>query len=193
MAPKTVCSIESIEIMFSPQYVNGETKYLRKYFKMNKLGRYCRFVQTSLIKYGADFFSASENIGNSISKLVEDLKQRGILKDDFNIEEARLHQVTLQFNLPFPELIFCTMQGFKKSGENKYSSLDHKVKHHEKKRKGGSKYTQLSFISVINLTKTVHLNLCYSRKYLKHLSMFNLFTKTNFLIQYLDIPRNSGQ
>ena len=185
MATKFVCRIESVEIKFPAQYVNGITKDLRKYFKKNKIGRYRRYVQTALIKYGAEYFTASNNIGNSISELLDDLIQREILHTNFKKEEVSLFQITLQFNLPYPGLIFCSMKGFKKSGENIFSSLDHYVKHRVKKEKGGSKYTQYSFISVKNISNSIRLNLCFSRKYLRHLTMFNLFTKKDFLIQYL--------
>jgi len=180
------CEIESVEIAFPSQYVIGVTNDLRHYFRTKKIGEYLKFVQTSIIKYGSAFFNDSETIGNTIRNLLIGLQDSNIIRLDFNMNEVRLHKITLQFSLPYPELIFCDKRGFRKQGKtnNTFASLDYKRNSRPKKR-GGSKGKQYSFIQVINHQDKVLLKLCFSRKYIKHIAMSNLFMDTENLIQYL--------
>jgi hypothetical protein len=145
MTVKTCCRIKSVEIAFRSQFVNGITKELRGYFKTNKIGRYRRYAQTCLIEYEAKFFSKFESIGNEILCLLGDLKRCGILQFNFNKDVIRLYKLTLQFKLPYPELIFCDMRGFRKINKNSFASLDYKKKPSPKKRKGGLKRCSVFF------------------------------------------------
>jgi hypothetical protein len=49
MQAKNCCEIESVEIAFPSQYVIGVTKNLRYYFRTKNIGKYLKFVQTSII------------------------------------------------------------------------------------------------------------------------------------------------
>jgi len=180
------CEIESVEISFPSQYVIGVTNDLRHYFRTKKIGKYLKFVQTSIIKYGSEFFNDSETIGDTIQNLLTGLQDSNIVRLDFNMKEIRLHKITLQFSLPYPELIFCDMRGFRKQGRtsNTFASLDFKQNSRPKK-KDGSKGKQYSFIQVINTQDMALVKLCFSRRYINHIAMSNLFMDTENLIQYL--------
>ena len=178
------CEIESIEISFPSQYVIGVTNDLRHYFRAKKIGEYLKFVQTSIIKYGSAFFNDSETIGNTIQNLLTDLQDSNKIRRDINMNEIRLHKITLQFNLPYQELIFCDMRSFRKINKYTYASLDYRQNIRPNKKRG-SKGKQYSFIQVINHQDKVLLKLCFSRKYIQHITIPNLFMDTENLIQYL--------
>jgi len=155
---KNCCEIGSVEIAFPSQYVIGVTNDLRNYFRVKKIGQYLKFVQTSIINYGTEFFSNSETIGDTIQNLLTGLQDSNIIRLDFNMNEICLHKITLQFSLPYPELVFCDMRGFRKQGKtsNTFASLDYKRNSRPNKR-DGSKGKQYSFIQVKNRLKTLKI------------------------------------
>lgn len=184
MQVKNCCEIESVEIAFPSQYVIGVTNDLRHYFRAKNIGKYLKFVQTSTINYGKEFFNDSETIGDTIQNLLTGLKNNHIIQIGLNMNEIRLHKITLQFSLPYQKLIFCDMRGFRKINKNTYASLDYRQNIRPNKKRG-SKGKQYSFIHVINHQDKVLLKLCFSRKYIQHITISNLFMDTGNLIQYL--------
>jgi hypothetical protein len=137
MSSETCCRIESVEISLPSRSVIGITESVRRDIDANNLGRYRRFVDTSLIKYKEEFFSNSQIIGGTINSLLSDLEKLGILQANFNRDEVCLHEITLQFDLPYPELIFCTMEGFRKIKKTNFASLDFRLNERKQAKKGG--------------------------------------------------------
>jgi hypothetical protein len=99
-------------------------------------------------------------------------------------EEVKLHEIELEFDLPYPGLLFCTMEGFRKVDENTFCSLDYNP-NKRKDSSRGSKGKQRSFITVSNYDFGSKLLLCFSRKYKLHISIDDLKKSGQELIGYL--------
>jgi hypothetical protein len=173
-----------VSILLDSKYVNGITSILRDLFKQNHLGRYYRYSAVSIIKYEADFFVDSVTIWTALLNRISDLKKRGIISIHMKDEDIKLHEIELEFDLPYPGLVFCEMEGFRKVNEDTFCSLDY----NPNKRKDpsrGSKGMQRSFITVSNHDFGLKLLLCFSRKYKLHISIDDLMKSKQDLLEYL--------
>ena len=181
--------IQSITISFPSCFVNGERSYLSSLFKNNKWGNYFKYGNFSYILIDSKIFTQSNNILSKITPFLHYLQRSGIISPEFTLDNAKIHEIKLRFDIDIPGCVFCGTGYFLKVDNITYRSNDTRQKIRKNKdpnKNDWSKGRQQSFLTVKQYNKKgSSVILTFSGKYAKQIPTSYLYLDNNDLIDKL--------
>jgi predicted DNA-binding transcriptional regulator AlpA len=185
--------IQSVTISLPAEMICGDAKYLNYLFKSNNWGTYLKYGYTSLILINTTPFGYDYSMWSTIESFFTLLQRQGILSRFLVMDQLRIHEIKLRFDIAIPGSIFCKTGGFLKVNNNTYRSNDTRKfkrrartpQEYESYSEMESKGRQQSFVTVIQYGEGSSVIFSFSGKYRKHISFDYLSLPKDDLIQRL--------